>query len=80
MACFSIWVIKREIKTPLKIALGFLKKEEKEPSGKAFQKVLGGVHKLHLQDLAFFDHLPPLVYIFYGIKVYKKSISLITYP
>ena len=35
---------------------------------------LGGVHKLCLQDLAFFDHLPSSVYIFYGIKVYKKSI------
>ena len=41
---------------------------------------LGGVHKLRLQDLAFFDHLPPSVYIFYGIKVYKKSIFLTTYP
>ena len=28
----------------------------------------------------FFDHLPPSVYIFYGIKVYKKSIFLTTYP
>ena len=27
--------------------------------------------KLRLQDLAFFDHLSPSVYIFYGIKVYK---------
>ena len=27
-----------------------------------------------LQDLSFFDHLPPYVYIFYGIKVYLKSI------
>ena len=34
--------------------------------------LLGGVQKLRLQDLAFFDHLPPSVYIFYGIKVYKK--------
>ena len=35
----------------------------------------GGVHKQCLQDLAFFfDHLPPSVYIFYGIKVYKESI------
>ena len=42
--------------------------------------ILGGVHKLRLQDLAFFDHLPPSVYIFYGIKVYKKSIFLTTYP
>ena len=25
-------------------------------------------------------HLPPSVYIFYGIKVYKKSIFLTTYP
>ena len=41
---------------------------------------LGGVHKLCLQDLAFLDHLPPSVYIFYGIKVYKKSIFLTTYP
>ena len=41
---------------------------------------LGGVHKLRLQDLAFFDHLPPFVYIFYGIKVYNKSIFLTTYP
>ena len=40
----------------------------------------GGVHKLRLQHLAFFDHLPPSVYIFYGIKVYKKSIILTTYP
>ena len=41
---------------------------------------LGSVHKLRLQNLAFFDHLPPSVYIFYGIKVYKKSIFLTTYP
>ena len=41
---------------------------------------LGGVHKLHLQDFVFLDHLPPSVYIFYGIKVYKKSIFLTTYP
>ena len=41
---------------------------------------LGGVHKLRLQNLAFFDYLPPSVYIFYGIKVYKKSIFLTTYP
>ena len=40
---------------------------------------LGGVHKLRLQDLAFFDHLSPSVYIFYGINVYKKSIFLTTY-
>ena len=40
----------------------------------------GGVHKLRLQYLAFFDHLPPCVYIFYGIKVYKKSIFLTAYP
>ena len=26
----------------------------------------GGFHKLRLQDLPFFDHLPPSVYIFYG--------------
>ena len=36
--------------------------------------VLGVFHKLHLQDLAFFDHLPPSVNIFYGIKVYEKPI------
>ena len=41
---------------------------------------LGGVHKLRLQDLSFFDHLPPSVYIFYDVKVYKKSIFLTTYP
>ena len=41
---------------------------------------LGGVHKLRLQNLSFFDHLPPSVYIFYGIKVYKKLIFLTTYP
>ena len=40
----------------------------------------GGVHKLRLQDLSFFYHLPPSVYIFYGLKVYKKSIFLTTYP
>ena len=28
----------------------------------------------------FFDHLIPSVYIFYGKKVYKKSIFLTTYP
>ena len=46
------------------------------------QKTFGqrGVHKLGLQDLAFFDHLPASVYIFYGINVYKKSIFLTTYP
>ena len=41
---------------------------------------LGGVQKLRLQNLAFFDHLPPSIYIFYCIKVYKKSIFLTTYP
>ena len=41
---------------------------------------LGGIHKLRLQDLAFFDHLPPSVYIFYGINVYKKSNFLTSYP
>ena len=41
---------------------------------------LGGIHKLRLQDMAFFDHLLPSVYIFYGKKVYKKSIFLTTYP
>ena len=42
--------------------------------------ILGGIHKLCLQNLAFFNHLPPSVYIFYGIKVNKKSIFLTTYP
>ena len=32
------------------------------------------------QNLAFFDHLPSSVYIFYGMIVYKKSIFLTTYP
>ena len=41
---------------------------------------IGGINKLRLQNLAFFDHLPPSVYIFYGIKVYKKSIFLTAYP
>ena len=42
---------------------------------------LGGVHKLRLQYSGFFfDHLPPSVYIFYVMKVYKKSIFLTTYP
>ena len=42
---------------------------------------LGGVHKLGLQDLAFLTpYLPPSVYIFYGIKVNKKSTFLTTYP
>ena len=45
-----------------------------------WRTLFGGVHKLSLQDLAFFDHLPPSVYIFYGIKVYKNSIFLTTYP
>ena len=39
-----------------------------------FQYTLGGVQKLYLQELSFFDHLPPSVYIFYGIKVCKKMI------
>ena len=47
---------------------------------KNYKEPLGGVHKLRLQDLSFFDHLPPSVYIFYGIKVYKKLIFLTTYP
>ena len=41
---------------------------------------LGGVHKLRLKNLSFFDHLPPSVYIFYGMKVYKMSILLTTDP
>ena len=31
-----------------------------------------GNQSLRLQDLTFFDPLPPSVYIFYVIKVYKK--------
>ena len=42
--------------------------------------LLGVIHKLRLQNLALFDHLPPSVYIFCGMKVYKKSICLTTYP
>ena len=42
--------------------------------------MLGVVHKLRLQDLSFFDQLPPSDYNFYGIKVYKMSIFLTTYP
>ena len=58
---------------------------ERLPLGFPYQKhqifpSKGGVHKLRLQDLSFFDHLPTSVYIFYGIKVYKKSIILTTYP
>ena len=41
---------------------------------------LRGVPKLRLQNLSFFDHLPPSIYILYGMKVYKKSIVLTTYP
>ena len=37
---------------------------------------LGYIHKLHWQDLGFFDHLPPSVDIFYLIKVDKKSTFL----
>ena len=44
------------------------------------QAPLGGVHKLRLQDLAFFEHLSSSVYIFYGVYVYKNSIFLTTYP
>ena len=32
-----------------------------------FNMDIRGVHKLRLQDFSFFDHLPPSVYIFYGI-------------
>ena len=51
-------------------------------SGKVCILILkqGGVHKLRLQNLASFDHLPPSIYIFYGMKVYKKLIFLTTYP
>ena len=50
------------------------------PTPSYFNKLLGGVHKLRLQNLDFFDHLPPSVYILYGMKVYKKSIFSTTYP
>ena len=42
--------------------------------------VLGGVNKLLYKICLVFDHLPLSVYIFYGIKVYKKLIFLIIYP
>ena len=45
-----------------------------------FAGELGGVHKLRLQDLSLFDNLTPSVYIFHGIKVYKKLIFLTTNP
>ena len=45
---------------------------EKNPDWKYY--VQGGIHKLRLHNLAFFDHLPRSIYIFYGMKVYKKSI------
>ena len=44
-----------------------LKYEHKEICA---QELLGGVHKLRLQSLSLIHHLPPSVYIFYGIKVY----------
>ena len=41
---------------------------------------LGGIHKLcTFTRFGFFDHLPPSVYVFYGINVYKKLIFLTTY-
>ena len=39
-----------------------------------------GRSKTTCTRFGFFDHLPPSVYIFFGIKVYKKSIYLTTYP
>ena len=38
-----------------------------------------GRSKTTFTRFGFFDHLPPSVYIFFGIKVYKKSIFLTTY-
>ena len=38
-----------------------------------------GRSKTTCTRFGFFDHLPPSVYIFFGIKVYKKSIFLTTY-
>ena len=57
-----------------------LKKSKQKFSSRLRIRILGGVHKLRLQNLAFFDHLPPSVYILYGMKVYKKQIFLTTYP
>ena len=42
--------------------------------------LLRGRSQTTFTTFGFFDHLPPSVYIFYGIKVYKKSIFLTTYP
>ena len=60
----------------------FLIPQTDEPNNFPWLEILklGGVHKLRLQDLAFFDPPPPSVYIFYGINVYKKSIFLTIYP
>ena len=40
---------------------------------------LRGRSQTTFTKLGFFDHLPPSIYSFYGIKVYKKSIFLTTY-
>ena len=50
------------------------------PLSSKVRVMLGGIHKLLLQVLTFFGHLPPSAYIFYGKKVYKKTIVLTTYP
>ena len=41
-----------------------------------FEKMLGGVHKLRLQDLSFFDHLPPSVYFKFNGNQQKQHAVL----
>ena len=40
---------------------------------------LGGHSQTTFTRFVFFDHLPPSLYIFYGIKVYEKLIFWTTY-
>ena len=44
------------------------------------QQQLGGRSETTFTRFGFFDHLPPCVYIFYGMNAYKKTIFLTTYP
>ena len=37
--------------------------------------LLGGVHKLRLQNLSFFDHLPPSVYILKAVFLFDPAIQ-----
>ena len=64
--------------TPMNQA-GAIKQRKTFPTGqRVFTK---GAFTNYVYNIClFFDHLPPFVYIFYGIKVYKKSIFLTTYP